>query len=93
METTLVQRVTDNDKILYSLKGESVFNMDHGNFVSEFKVLDIYLDKTLGLNGNIVCLCDHRQYSSSGKPKKWNKNVVFPCNVILDIYFQRLESI
>lgn len=64
-----------------SFEGKTVFSRDNNLICAEYKIKKVFFDEKQGLFGQWMVKADHRYYSS-GKPKKWRKDLIFNAHTI-----------
>lgn len=87
-----LERGQESIRIVKSFEGKTVSNYDNGLIRSEYKIKKVFFDEKEGLFGRWLALCDHREYSSSQKPKKWRKDLVFGIDAIDHICEKAVET-
>lgn len=86
------ERSRENLSIVKSFEGKTIFNRDNDLIHSEYKIKKVYFDEKAGLFGRRFVLCDHREYASSQKPKKWRKDLIFGVETINHICIKVVET-
>lgn len=86
------ERSQEDMTIIKSFEGKTVFGRNNNNSIyAEYKIKKVFFDEKEGLFGRWMVQVDHREYSSSQKPKKWRRDLVFGADVIDHICIREAE--
>lgn len=77
-----LERGQEEIAMIKSFEGKTVFSRDNGLICAEYKIKKVFFNEKEGLFGLWMIQADHRYYSSSQKPKKWRRDLIFGAHVI-----------
>jgi hypothetical protein len=90
---TLFEKGKEDIAIIKFFEGKTVFGRNNnGSIYAEYKIKKLFFDEKEGLFGRWMVQADHRYYSSSQKPKKWRRDLVFGADVIDHICISEVDA-